>query len=249
MSCCTAAAAEPQNEAGRLAENWEAVCLSKRCGAALHNFGLLRLAQGMSAPAEKLFRAGVDALREQSKEWSPLLPWHPDTLEAMSGVAAAIEKQEKRLAEAEEGLRGLLALHIRFIGVDHPDSHAIRKRLAEVLSLRQRRIKDEGKESAETGPVTHQQVADISPPPTCSTGIGVLDTDTISVIASSGFSLPCQARPTVWGLLGQLWQDLPGLGRLHELQLREMHGLDWGECDLFALNVLRASNLRSADVR
>ena len=98
-------AAAEHAEADRLAEEGQADCVREKHGTALCTWGLLRLEQGRAAEAERLLRMGVDALRAQSGEWLPLLPWHPDTLEAMSGVAAAAEALGRR-EEAEEGLRG-----------------------------------------------------------------------------------------------------------------------------------------------
>ncbi len=68
------AVAEMHDEADLLAVEWKDACAKGKCSPALRNFGQLRLAQGRMVDAEDLFRAGLDALREQWGEWSPLLP-------------------------------------------------------------------------------------------------------------------------------------------------------------------------------
>jgi hypothetical protein len=133
------AVAEQRVEADCLAEEIEADCALVKCGAALRNVGLLRLAQRRPADAERLQRAAVDALRGRAGEWSPLLPWHPDTLEAMFCVAEAVATAgwladtEERREEAVEGLRGVLALSERFLGAEHADTLLILKHLAALV--------------------------------------------------------------------------------------------------------------------
>ncbi len=108
-------------KADNLAEKWVSESALKKCGAALYNFGMLRLAQDRTMDAEVLFRSAVDALRLQAGEFSPLLPWNPKTLEAWAAVATALEIQGRQ-AEATECLRTILALRERFLGVENVDT-------------------------------------------------------------------------------------------------------------------------------
>ncbi len=120
-------------ESDRLAKDCETFSVMN--GATQYNLGNLRLAQGRAADAERIFRKGIDAWREEAKEWSPLMPWHPATLDAMMGVADAVERQ-KRQAEAEEGLRQVLVrlvLRERVLGRDHSDTVVTRARLTKLI--------------------------------------------------------------------------------------------------------------------
>jgi hypothetical protein len=234
------AVAGQRAEADHLAEEWEAHSARERCGAALHSFGMLRLAQGRAADAERLLRAGADALRERSGEWSPLLPWHPDTLEALAGVAAALEAQG-RTAEAEEGLRGVLALSERFLGAEHADTRAIRGRLAALVASGGR-----GAAGAGTGialgtrrPVEGGSQLVPSVP------------DSEQAATTAGALISIEAITTPWGVLEALWRELPSLSALQELRLRKVEGLDRGTCLRLALMALGlpAASLRRVDLR
>jgi len=222
-------------EADRLAEDWETRCALEKCGMALRNFGMMRLAQGRTTDAERLLRAGVDALRELAREWSPLLPWHPDTLEAMAGVAAAVAA-EKRLAEAEDGLRGLLARSERFLGAEHKDTLAIRTSLVAL-------VKRSTAECArtESGPEPRRQAKGGSSPGLSKLGQAKMAGELYS--SGGGRAVEgLEASTTTGGVLEGLWQDLPGLAVLRaNLRLREVQGLDRGMCCLFLVKSLDTS--------
>jgi hypothetical protein len=219
-------------EADRLAEEGQTDCVREKHGPALCAWGLLRLEQGRAADAERLLRMGVDALRAQSGEWSPLLPWHPDTLEAMSGVAAAVEALGRR-KEAEVGLRGVLALSERFLGAEHADTRAIRGRFAALVSGgRSDAAGDETGVSLGAGRLVEResQPALHAPDQQQTTPEGV-------------------AAATSGGVLDALWQELPCLLKLQELQLRKVEGLDRRTCDHLAVKALGTPGLRRLDLR
>uniref|UniRef100_A0A7S0QJD3 TIR domain-containing protein n=1 Tax=Cryptomonas curvata TaxID=233186 RepID=A0A7S0QJD3_9CRYP len=234
--------AELCEEANFLAEKWETDCLDKKCGAALHNFGRLRLEQGRAVNAELLLRAGVDALREQMGEWSPLLPWHPDTLEAMASIAATVEAQG-RWVEAEEGLRGLLALRERFLPPDHMDTKATRTRLAALC-----RTSGDG---AGVGPGA-LRLAKSSLPPGLHQHLSESGHDTTvgePCDSDRGGGRAVDTSTTVLGILEGLWQDWPSLALQQILQLQELQGLDRVTCCCLAVKALGSSYLRSVDLR
>jgi hypothetical protein len=52
-----------------------------------------------------------------------------------------------------------------------------------------------------------------------------------------------------WEILEGIWQDLPGLKDLQDLQLRNVQGLDRATIILFALKAMETSCLRSLDLR
>jgi hypothetical protein len=270
-----AAVPELLPEAESLAAEWAAVRSLEKCGAALRNFGMLRLAQGAAADGEGLLRAGVDALREQAGEWSPLLPWHPDTLEAMAGVAAAAEAQG-RFAEAEEGLRGLLAQHerhsaaptavgptaVRTLGAEHDLTLKTRDRIlalqkqsldAEHLALKTRDLP--------ASPGIANASRPVGPGSPAERGAGSRHLANVLASVTSGQTRAQAAGAphgggdggtgsrAAWEVLEGLWEDLRDLHALEELQLREVLGLDRITCRRLASMALKATSLRSLDLR
>jgi hypothetical protein len=232
--------AEQLIEADCLAEEWEADCARAQCGVALRNLGQLRLAQGRLMDAERLLRAGVDALRGWAGECSPLLPWHPDTLEALACVAVVLEMQG-RTAEAEDGLRWILSLSERFIGVEHADTRAIRGRLAALVGSGRRDAAGAGTGiGSGAGGGLVQGGSQPFPPVN----------DSVQT-ATAGSSSTVNSIPTTWEMLEELWQELPSLLALQELQLRRVQGLDRGTCLHLAMMALShpAACLRRVDLR
>jgi hypothetical protein len=67
----------------------------------------------------------------------------------------------------------------------------------------------------------------------------------------SGGGRADKACTTTGEALEELWNDLPGLAVLQDLQLREVHGLhrDWEKFGYFALKSLGLSCLLSLDLR
>ncbi len=51
------------------------------------------------------------------------------------------------------------------------------------------------------------------------------------------------------GILARLWRELPGLGELQHLQLRDVQGLDRGTCIRFVVKALDCSYLQTVDIR
>ena len=67
--------------------------------------------------------------------------------------------------------------------------------------------------------------------------------------ATAGAPSTLGARLTTAGVLEALWQDLPWLSRLQELQLRKVQGLDRAACLRLATMALGASCLQRVDLR
>jgi hypothetical protein len=259
LECHAVADAELRAEADGLAAQCEAEGGLRACGAALRHLGALRLAQGRAADAERLLRAAVDALRGEAGEWSPLAPWHPDTLDAAAGVADAAAARGGR-AEAEEGLRGILALRERYLGPEHADARATRARLAAL-----------GAGGAQGGAASRSSEASAgaagdSKPPGMRAGSGSATSESGQARPAGGGGgappIPTRtattrtpwdsgggAATTAAGVLARLWQDLPGLEALQALQLRNVQGLDRETWICLATKALGAPSLRSVDLR
>jgi hypothetical protein len=179
----------------------------------------------------------VDALREQAGEWSPLQPWHPDTLEAMAGVAAATAAQG-RWAEAEAGLRGLLALRERFLGAEHADT--LETRLASLGLASLSRAGKAGRPGGRAGPADPRQAERGSSQRVPEAGEAEAK-DGAQRGGGDGGDGAAGASAAACGVMDALWGDLQGLGRLQELQLLGMGDLGWEARIRLTSNALGAS--------
>jgi hypothetical protein len=222
-------------ESDRLAERCETA--SRNCDPALRNLGMLQHAQGRTEDAHQLFKAAVDVLLEQVGEYSSQLQWHPDTIDAMAGVAAAFQAEGK-LAEAEEGLRGLLTLDDRFLGQEHVDTLVISKQLAALVCSRNNNMIQGG---IVFGFEDQTRVKVDSLPLHSYSG------QATSVTAA--VPLKVESSMTLREVLKGLWLDLPGLAMLHDLQLRGVLEFERETWNLFAVKALGAPCLRSVDLR
>ncbi len=249
LACWTEKAQYQDSQASSLTEDWEAACISARCGKALHTLGRLRLVQGRPSDAERLLRLGSDALRELAGERSPLAPWHPDTLEAMAGVTTAVEAQG-RLAEAEEGLRQLLALRERSLGPEHANTRATRQRLSNLIQAR-----TPARGSGSDVPGMERGLAPGSHPAYCWAPLSAGPSRAQHSQGAAGAHLGLKGRSrgaaeagtSAWGVLERLWGDL---GELNELEFRRVVGLDRERCLGLVSKALGAQyHLRSLDLR
>jgi hypothetical protein len=68
-------------------------------------------------------------------------------------------------------------------------------------------------------------------------------------VTTAGAPNTVGARLTAAGVLEALWQDLPFLSRLQELQLRKVQGLDWEACLRLTTMALGAPCLQRVDLR
>jgi hypothetical protein len=153
----------------------------------------------------------------------------------MADVAGVLEKQGRQ-EEAEDGVKGLLALRERFLGSEHVDTRATRK----FLALVGRRC--------DTEPVW----TGVRPETLSGVKGGMLP---VSVISESGQAKTVDGPSSVVastvadGMLEGLWQDLPELEVLLELKFEEVMVLDQETCTRFVVKALRSPCLRSVDLR
>ncbi len=166
----------------------------------------------------------------------------PDTLEAMAGIAIALEAQGGS-AEAEEGLRAVLALSERFLGAEHVDTLVVRERLATLVRGGRSSAVVAG---AGVAPGAGRPAAGESQQP-------VRSLQPVPGLVQEAMAGAPSARwgtiSTTAGVLEALWHELPSLSRLQELQLRKVQGLDREACLRLATMALGVPCLRSVDLR